>query len=153
MRDMTRRKLALAGVALGCALFSKTTRADAEGGPSAEVMVIHATHCDKKTVDPAIGDAPGIGYECLKLLDKKALPLKQGAPAKMGLPNGRTFQIAFNGMDKNRFKVSTSISTPDGGSFVPLADIAAEPNKKFHVGGFAYQGGALMLGIRIAPSK
>jgi hypothetical protein len=147
-----RRKLLLGGLALGCALFAKVTPAQADAaGPSAEVLVIHATSCDKPSVDPAIGEAPPLKYNCYKLLDKKTLGLKQGTPGTMSLPNGRTFQVAFNGMDKARFKITTSISKPDGAGFMPLAEIAAEPNKKFHVGGFAYQGGALLLAIRIVP--
>jgi hypothetical protein len=151
MHGLTRRKLALAGVALGCALVAGATPAAADGGPKAEILIIHATHCDKKSIDPGIGEMPGIGYECLKLLDTKTLPLKQGTPATAPLPNGRRFQVAFNGVEKNHYKITASISTPDNAGFVKLADIAAEPNKKFHVGGFSYQGGALILGIRILP--
>ena len=32
-----------------------------------------------------------------------------------------------------------------------LADITAEPHKRFNVGGFAYQNGALVLAIKIVP--
>ena len=40
----------------------------------------------------------------------------------------------------------------DGGAgFNPLAEITAEPGRKFHVGGFAYQNGSLLLAIRIVP--
>lgn len=149
-----RRGLAIAGLALGCALFTNAAPAYADapaGGPTAEVLVIHGTQCDKPAVDPAIGEAPPLKFNCYKLLDKKALGLKQGQPSTMALPNGRTFQVAYNGMDKARYKVTASISKPDGAGFMPLAEIAAEPNKKFHVGGFAYQGGALLLAIRIVP--
>lgn len=151
MRDMTRRKVAIAGLVLGCALLASVVPAGADGGPTAEILVIHATHCEKKSIDPGIGEMPGIGYECLKLLDTKTLPLKQGAPSTAPLPNGRTFQIAFNGVEQSRYKVTASISTPDRTGFVKLADISAEPRKKFHVGGFSYKGGALILGIRIVP--
>ena len=38
-------------------------------------MVIHATKCDKKSVDPQIGDTPPLGYDCLRLIEKKTMPL------------------------------------------------------------------------------
>jgi hypothetical protein len=156
MRHVARRSL-LAGVAVGCAtLFGGgfgVTEADAQpAGPKAEVLVIHGTTCPTASVDPAIGDVPPLKHNCWKLLDRKLLPLAQGAPSTMGLPNGRTFQVAYNGLSADRrFKVAASISKPDGAGFNPLAEITAEPGKKFHVGGFAYQNGSLVLAIRIVP--
>ena len=156
MRHIARRSL-LAGVAAGCALliggFTGVPEADAQpGGPKAEVLVIHGTTCAAPTVDPQIGEVPPLKHNCWKLLDKKLLPLAQGAPSTMGLPNGRTFQVAYNGQSPDkRFKVAASISKPDGAGFNPLAEITAEPGKKFHVGGFAYQNGSLVLAIRIVP--
>ena len=151
MADMTRRKLAIAGIALGCALFAKVTPASADAAPQAEILVIHATHCADKKTDPAIADVPGMGYECLKLLDTKSVSLVQGTPGTAQLPNGRTFQLAYNGKDGPKFKVTASMSTPDNKGFSKLADFSAEPNKKFHLGGFSYQGGTLILAIRIKP--
>jgi hypothetical protein len=136
------------------ALLSSAPEAEAQGAPKAEVLVIHGTACDKPSVDPAIGEVPPLKYNCWKLLDKKMLPLAQGTPSTMPLPNGRTFQVAYNGQSGDkppRFKIATSISKPDGAGFNPLAEITAEPGKKFHVGGFSYQGGSLLLAIRITP--
>lgn len=156
MRLMARRSL-LAAVAAACATLcggvTGIREADAQAaGPSAEVLVIHGTTCPTPSVDPAIGEVPPLKHNCWKLIEKKLLPLAQGAPSTMGLPNGRTFQVAYNGRaaDK-RFKVAASISKPDGAGFNPLAEITAEPGKKFHVGGFAYQNGSLVLAIRIVP--
>ena len=146
-------KLLLAGAIAGCALLVGAPQAEAQpGGPKAEVLVIHGTQCDKPSVDPAIGEVPPLKHNCWKLLDKRVLPLAQGTPSTMPLPNGRTFQVAYNGQSPDkRFKVAASISKPDGVGFNPLAEITAEPGKKFHVGGFAYQNGSLLLAIRIVP--
>jgi hypothetical protein len=151
-----RRKLMLATVMAGCALVvGVPAEADAQpAGPKAEVLVIHGTTCATPSVDPAIGDVPPLKHNCWKLLDKKLLPLAQGTPSTMALPNGRTFQVVYNGPTGEkppRFKVGASISKPDGAGFNPLAEITAEPGKKFHVGGFAYQNGSLVLAIRIVP--
>jgi hypothetical protein len=156
MREIPRRKLLLAAVIAGCALFTGVPReAEAQpSGPKAEVLVIHGTTCAQPSVDPQIGEVPPLKHNCWKLLDKKLLPLAQGTPSTMQLPNGRTFQVVYNGSTPEkppRFKVGASISKPDGAGFNPLAEITAEPGKKFHVGGFAYQNGSLVLAIRIVP--
>lgn len=127
--------------------------ATADAPPKAQLMVIHATKCAEKKVDPAIGDAPpAMGYDCMQLLEKKALPLVQGTPATTSLPNGRTFQLAYNGKSPDkRYRVTASISPPDKSpGFTKLADITAETNKPFNVGGFSYQGGVLVLAVRIS---
>ena len=122
--------------------------------PSAEVLVLHGTTCAQPSVDPSIGEIPPLKHNCWKLLDRKTLPLTQGTPSTMPLANGRTFQVAYNGATGEkppRFKVTASISKPDGAGFNPLAEFTAEPGKKFHVGGFAYQNGSLVLAIKIVP--
>ena len=151
---VSRRQIAFAGIMAACGLLSVTTStsASADAPPRAVVMVIHGTDCDKPTVDPAIGEVPPLKYKCYKLLESKELGLTQGTASTMALPNGRTFQVLYSGQtaDKTpRYKVSTSISKTDGPGFNPLAEITAEAGKKFHVGGFAYQGGSLLLAIKI----
>jgi hypothetical protein len=155
-RVLSRRKASLAfgALALGAVLFVRVAPAQADGGsPKAEVMVIHATKCEKKSVDPQIGDAPpNLGFDCLKLLEKKSLPLVLNQASAMKLPNGRTFQLVHTAKVENRYKVTASISPPDGSAgFVKLADITADANKPFNVGGFTYQSGVLVLSVRILP--
>lgn len=156
MREFPRRKLLLASLVGGCALLvGAPTPAEAQpSGPKAEVLVIHGTQCPTPSVDPAIGEVPPLKYNCYKLLDRKMLPLSQGAPSTMQLANGRTFQVAYQGPTNDRpprYRVATSISAPNGAGFNPLAELTAEPGRKFHVGGFAYQNGSLLLAIRIVP--
>jgi len=155
MRKLTRRNVSvsLAVAALSIAFFGHVEPASAQAAPKAEVMVIHATKCDKKSVDPQIGDAPpSLGFDCLKLIEKKTLPLTQGQPSTMPLPNGRTFQLLYTAKQDNRYKVTASISPADGkAGFNKLADITADPNKPFNVGGFTYQNGVLVLTVRIVP--
>ena len=116
-------------------------------------MVVHATKCEHKSVDPAIGDTPpALGYDCLKLIEKKTmiLPLNQGSTTL--LPNGRTFHLLHSARVGPRYKVTASISPADGSAgFTKLADITADANKPFNVGGFTYKGGVLVLTVRILP--
>lgn len=148
------RRIALAGILAAGALFTSVPDASADNPPKAEVLVIHGTDCPAPKVDPSIGEVPPLKHNCWALLDKKTLQLTQGAASTMVLANGRTFQIVYNGKTGDnppRFKVATSISKTDGAGFNPLADISAEPGKKFHVGGFVHQNGTLLLAIRITP--
>jgi len=161
MREIPRRRLAklvLASAITGCALLvgaPQVAAAQPSGSanpPKADVLVIHGTTCDKPSVDPAIGEVPPLKYNCWKVLDRKLLPLTQGTPSTMKLISGRTFQVAYNGLSPDkRYKVAASISAPDGNGFNSLAEITAEPGRKFHVGGFAYQNGSLLLAISIVP--
>ena len=151
MKSFYRRSLGVAAVAMGCALFTSVP-AEAQGVPKADVFVIHATQCDKPNVDPAIGEAPPLKYNCYKLLDRKQLPLTKGNSGKMSLVNNRVFQVDLKETTADkRYKITASISQPDGNGFNKLADITADPNKRFYLGGFAHQGGAIVLAISIVP--
>ena len=143
-------------LAFACAVVTSVGHervAEAQGnGPQAEVLVIHGTQCDKPSVDPQIGEMPPLKYNCYKLIERKLVPLTKGQASTAPLPNGRTFQITYSDQTADkRYKVAAAISQPDGKGFLKLADITAEPNKRFNVGGFAYQGGALVLAIKILP--
>jgi len=156
----TRRTLLLSAIALGCAVLTSAPAVEAQPqvqvqGPQAEVLIILATQCAQPSVDPKIGEMPKLGYSCYKVVDTKYLALVKGQSSSAPLPNGRTFQITTNdiiGSDKDKkYKMVASVSQPDGKSFLKLADVTAEPNKRFHVGGFGYQGGALVLAIKVVP--
>jgi hypothetical protein len=152
-RSLGRRRL-IFGAAAACAAFiGHAPEASADAPPKAEVMVVHATKCEKKSVDPALGDTPpALGYDCLKLVEKKMLPLSLNQATTTPLPNGRTFQLVHSAKVGNRYKVTASISPADGSAgFTKLADITADPNKPFNVGGFSYKGGVLVLTVRIVP--
>lgn len=154
MRLMSRQLSGAIGAAVaGFALVGHVPSAHADAPPKAEVLVIHATKCEKKSVDPRIGDAPpALGYDCLKLLEKKTMPLALNQASTAALPNGRTFQLLHTARVDQRYKVTASISSADkSAGYVKLADITAEPNKPFNVGGFTYQGGVLVLTVRIVP--
>lgn len=149
MRGLLRRHLTLGALALGAALLVPSKEARADGPVSAEVFIIHATQ-GAPHVDPAIGEMPPLKYNNYKLLERKVLPLTKGQPASTGLPTGRTFQVVLSDVTPDkRFKVSASISQPDGKAFLKLLEITAQPGKRFFVGGQAYQGGSLVIGVRI----
>jgi hypothetical protein len=165
MLDRRTLSLALTALTTGVAMFGHVPEASADAQPKAEVMVIHATKCDKKKVDPAITAAgvpppSSLGFDCLALLESKTMPLTLNQASKMELPTlptKRTFQLHYSAKVDNRYKVTASISPADGSSgWWKLADITADPNKPFNVGGIARENGnangVLVLVVRIVPS-
>lgn len=170
LRAIPRRKLMLASVVLGCALFTGVTASPRDAAaqpppppapappqtpaaPRAEVLVLHGTNCTTPRVDPAVGDVvPPSKHNCWVVKERGLLTLAQGTPATMRLPSGRTFRIDYNGLTpEKRYKVAALINKPSTAEFLPLAEFTADPGRKFHVGGFAYEGGSLVLAIKILP--
>jgi hypothetical protein len=147
----------VSSVIVGCALLvGAPTKAEAQPqGLQAEVLVLHGTDCAVPFVDPQIGEVPPLKHNCWHLLGQpRFLPLVQGSPSSTVLPNGRTFQVVYNGLSPDhRHKIGTWINKKDGPGFNSLAEITAEPGKRFHVGGFAHANGTLVLAIRIVPKS
>jgi hypothetical protein len=145
-----RRSLLMMAV-LGAAFVTGIPTASADAPVNTEILVIHATKCDKKTVDPAITEPPpSIGdYNCLALVQKKVVGLTINQPNATALPNGRTFQLIHTEKVANRFKLRASINSADGNGFTKLADITADPGKQVNVGGWMHQGGRIVVAIKI----
>ena len=156
---MTLRNLSEVLVA-GAAFFTAVPEAAADKQPVAKVYVLHATNCPSPPpIDPAIGPMPkALGYSCFAKLDQKDLALTKGQAASMDLTAiDRRFQIVLNdasgGGDKpTLYKITAQVSQPGNkGSFTKLADISTPGGKRFEVGGWSHQGGAILLAIRIEP--
>jgi len=147
------KSVAVGAIAAGASLVGERVAVADGAAPHAEVMVIHATKCDKRNVDPQIGEAPpALGYDCLKLIEKKSMNLALNQASTTPLPNGRTFQLVHTGKADEKYKVTASISNADQTpGFTKLADISADANKSFNVGGFAHQGGVLLITVKIVP--
>lgn len=138
-------------------LASAPASADPKG-LHAEVMIIQATKCPVKTVDPNIKTPPpSLGYDCLSLIRTDSMPLTLNQASNDVLPNNRTFQLVYTGRvdEKNpasKYKVTANISNADGSAgFTKLVDANADPNSVFNVGGFSHNGGVLLLSVKIVP--
>lgn len=143
---MKRRLALITGLGLGVALFAIPAVADSP--PTADVLVIQASNCPNPKDDPQITEKPNMGYSCYAVVGKQSLALVQGQGAKMNLPNGRTFQLTYNGIVPGsspvRHKYNASISKPDNSGFITLADVNVELGKKVNVGGWNHNGGVLI---------
>ena len=148
------RSALLGAVILGASLFGSTNASAEASGPSAEVLVIQATKCTVKSIDPAIKTPPpSLGYDCLSLIRTDTLKLTLNQAANDALPNGRTFQLVHTGRAPDgKYKVTANISNADGSAgFTKLVDAKADPNQTFNVGGFSHNGGVLLLSVKIIP--
>ncbi len=137
---------------VGACLLGNASTASADDPPKVEILVIHATKCGKKTVDRSITEPPpsAMGFDCMKLVEKKVVAMPVGKSDTTTLPNGRVFQLTHAERSNNRSKLTTSINGADGG-WTKLADVTADNNKMFNVGGWMHQGGVIVLTIKVLP--
>jgi hypothetical protein len=156
--------------ASACVITPRPTLADpvaamppAPTAISAEVIVLHAIN-DSSGIDPAIGSMPALlkppfsSYNSYKLLSRNSLRLPRGVAAPLKLPTGRELHVVYKDLvppvkqsSVARFLVAASIQKPNGKDFLPLVEVNATPGEWFWVGGQEYKGGAVFIGIKIAP--
>jgi hypothetical protein len=162
--------------AIAAAVVAETTRADPPAPSpsgarpadptsiSADVMVLHGTN-DASGIDPQLRDVRVLGkppfssFNSYKLLSRTPSPLTldRSKATTFKLPSGRELSLAYKqfvppeNKAAARYLVSASIQKPDGKSFLPLVEFNAVQGEWFWVGGQEYKGGALFIGIRIAP--
>jgi hypothetical protein len=149
---------------IGPTILAAPSQSARDGGatePSvpAEVMVLHATNTDGG-IDPRIGPMPELkkppfsAYNTYKLIDRTAITLTPSQPATAKLPNNRVLRTSLLGVLPNqRFRISSSISRPHpdagGERFLPLLEVTARSGETFFVAGQSYQGGVLVVGIKV----
>jgi hypothetical protein len=160
-RALTQLVLGAAGVALVGAVASapKAVHAAAAPHPRVEIMQLHATNADGGgSIDPRIGNMPQLkrpplsSYNTYKLLDRKVLPLEKDKPVDDKLVNGRTLQVTLLDITSDkRFHVQAEINQPEGQAFLKLLEVTASANEPLFVGGQAYDGGTLVVGLTVRP--
>ncbi len=118
----------------------------------AEVSVIHATNDPDGGIDPNIGKLPNLGnYKSYRLLQRAKVTIKKGAPTTTTLPNSRILQITLKDVKEPQFIIDTSINQPGGTAFLPLLEVRATVGAPVYIAGQSYQGGMLIIGIKILP--
>jgi hypothetical protein len=118
----------------------------------AEVSVIHATNDPDGGIDPNIGKLPNLGnYKSYRLLQRAKVTIKKGTPATTTLPNSRILQITLKDVKEPQFIIDTSINQPGGTAFLPLLEVRATVGAPVYIAGQSYQGGMLIIGIKILP--
>ncbi len=118
----------------------------------AEVSVIHATNDPDGGIDPNIGKLPNLGnYKSYRLLQRTRVSIKKGSPATTQLPNARILQITLKDVKDPQYIIDTSINQPGGATFLPLLEVRATVGAPVFIAGQSYQGGMLIIGIKILP--
>ncbi len=128
-----------------------------------EVMVLHATNNDSG-IDPRIGKIPALSkppfsaYNSYKLLSRTNLPLPKGQVAPLSLPTGRVLRVTYRDIlpprkpgAASRYLLSASIHGKNGKAFLPNVEVNAKAHEWFWLGGQAYQGGSIFIGIKVNP--
>ncbi len=140
----------------------KDKKAPAVTEVNAEIIVLHGTN-DGKGIDPAIGRIPELGeppfssYNSYKLLKKSNLKLPKGDAKSVDLPDKGKLSVVFKDVAKGkksddplRYQLNASILKADGKSFLPGLDVSALKGKYFFIAGQKYEGGILVIGIKIS---
>jgi hypothetical protein len=115
-------------------------------------MLIHASNEGDGGADPRIGKLPKFGdYKAYRLLSRSTVTIQKSAPASTHLPNGRVLQMNLKDVKSDRYIIDTSINQPDGTTFLPLVEVRATVDVPVFFAGQTYQGGMLIIGIKILP--
>jgi hypothetical protein len=126
--------------------------APAAAAVDAEVSFIHATNDADGGIDPNIGKLPNVGsYKSYRLLQRAKVSIRKGSPTTTTLPNGRILQITLKDVKEPQFIIDTSINQPGGTAFLPLLEVRATVGAPVFIAGQSYQGGMLIIGIKILP--
>jgi hypothetical protein len=147
---------------LALLLAGPTQRAWAEGGGDkgpvkGEVLVILAKEAagdvePKLKQMPALQKPPFSAYKSMSVLSTNPVSLSDAQAALVELPNGRTLQLKLLArLADGRHTVQVSINRPGKQDYLPLltVNVSSEP---FFVAGQSYQGGTLVIGVRVGES-
>ena len=134
--------------------------ADPLAALQADVIILHGTN-DGTGIDPKIGRMPELGeppfssYNSYKLLDRTRTAALSSKCTSYKLPTGRELCITLKDIvqpkkeESRRFVISTSITKPDGNTFLPLLEVNAKAGEWFFVAGQTYKSGLLVIGIKV----
>lgn len=134
-----------------------------------ELMILQASNEDPAGIDPRIdegyakgqgpsaqlGKPPFSAYKTYKLRERKLLGLEKGKSSDVVMPNGRKLQVTLTEVTtekgEKRYKMSASISQPDGKAYLPLLEVTASEGKSFFVAGQSFEKGSIVLAMTVKP--
>ena len=149
-------------IVLAVALCASAVQAEDKPAPDAvqgEVFVILAG-TEAGAIDPSLGSVKALkqppfdSFKSMKILSRTQLTLKSGESAVVELPNGRRLQLTLiERMPDGRNKVQVSINRPSQKDYLPLLQVIASSGEPFFVAGQKYQGGTLVIGVRVGEAR
>lgn len=129
--------------------------AAAEAQVASEVLIVLGS-ADGNFVDPqldrleALRKPPFDAFTKKTLVKRVEVKLEPGKESEVELPNGRRLRIALiEKLKDGRFRVTVSINRPNQRDYLPVMTVAAAPGDPFFVAGQKYEGGTLIIGVRV----
>jgi hypothetical protein len=124
---------------------------------TAELVIAHGTN-NGKGIDPKLAghkelkNPPFSSYNSYALLEETTRALAKGKPAAVQLPDGRELKVLLEDVEAKsgkpaRFTVKATIKKP--GSEESTVQFKAKPGVMFFVAGQRYEGGILVLGLKL----
>jgi hypothetical protein len=125
------------------------------GPVRAEILVVlareEAGRIDPELVNlPALRQAPFHTYRSMEILSRVERQLSVDAPLDYDLVNGRRLRIELERVTiDGRYRVRVSINRVGETDYLPLLQVLASRGEPFFVAGQNWQGGTLVIGVRI----
>ena len=130
----------------------------AEDSVPGQVLVVLASE-QAGDIDPelaqisALRKPPFSSFRSMKVLTRTDIVLKPGQPFTVSLPNGRHLMLTLTErMPDGRSKLQLSINRPNEKDYLPLLEVKAKPGEPFFLAGQAYEGGTLVVGVRVGAT-
>jgi hypothetical protein len=148
--------LAISVCAVLSAFTPQASAGDAPGGPlGAEVLVVLASE-KEGPIDPslshlrALKHAPFAAFKSMKLLSRSPVKLVSEHAVEVDLPNGRKIHLTLlERLQDGRAKVLVSINRPNEKDYLPVLQVIASAGEPFFVAGQKFEGGTLVIGVRV----
>jgi hypothetical protein len=135
-------------------VFARADDAPA-AGVNSEVLVLLASE-KPGVIDPslsrlrALKHAPFNVFKSVRILSRSAVRLVEDDWAEVNLPNGRKVHLNLvQRLPDGRIKVQVSINRPNQKDYLPWLQVIASPGEPFFVAGQKFQGGTLVIGVRV----
>jgi hypothetical protein len=125
---------------------------------TAEVVIVIARE-DGNVIDaelrdvPALRRAPFNAFRSMRIHSRPRVSLDENHEADIVLPNGRRLRLKLLlTTPDGRYRLRVSINRPNETDYLPLLQVEAAPGDPFFVAGQAYQGGTLIVGVRLVAA-
>jgi len=121
-----------------------------------DVWVVLASG-EEGTIDPSLSNLralkqpPFNAYKSMKVLSRVAVPLPLDQAVEIELPKRRVLTLRLVArLADGRAKVQVSINRPNQKDALPLLHVIASAKEPFFVAGQKFEGGTLVIGVRVA---
>lgn len=150
---MTARALWTSLLVFTCLALARP--ASAETPVPGEVLIVLGSH-EGGGIDPQLAKLDALRKPPFDTFTKKTLlrrvdvKLELGKESDVELPNGRRLRLVLvERLKDGRFRVNVSINRPGQRDYLPVMTVSAAPGDPFFVAGQKYEGGTLVIGVRV----